>query len=198
MELPHRKPTQTTLMLTAPRLITERLKAQKEHFPVPGRGYQRESRTIPSDVLPAVQAPGRIRARLGEPGGAIPARFPHRAVCRPLQSLPGPPSLSWNTPSRQVHLPGPGNCAKAGYLSQVGGRRAGCWKEAACTARYVAGLWGEGLIRGCFQSLHSSRGPTSAQRGTADEGGHTVFAQLKPRCLSLQNCLQVRTTRNQN
>lgn len=164
MELPHRKPTQTTLMLTAPRLITERLKAQKEHFPVPGRGHQREPSPIPSAVLPAVQAPSRIRARLGEPGGAIPARFPHRAVCRPFRSLPGPPSLSWNTPSRQVHLPGPGNCSKASYLNQVGGRRAGCWKEAACTARYVAVLGGEGHIRDCLQSVFEPRADSCSER----------------------------------
>lgn len=153
MELPHRKATQTTLMLPAPRLITERLNAQKEHFPVPGRRHQRESRTTSSDVLLAVQAPGQIRAGLSEPGGAVPGRFPNRAVSHPLRSLPGPPSLSWNTPSQQVHLPGPGSCAKAGYLSQVGGRRAGCWKEAACTARYVAVFGGEGRIRDCPFSL---------------------------------------------
>ncbi|EDL05944.1 RIKEN cDNA 5430432M24, isoform CRA_d, partial [Mus musculus] len=47
-----------------------------------------------------------------------------------------------------------------------------------------------------LQSLHSSRGPTPAQRGTADGGGHTAFAQPKPHRLSLQDCLQVRTTRN--
>lgn len=152
MELPHRKATQTTLMLTAPRLITERLNAQKERFPVPGRRHQRESCTT-SDVLRAVQAPGRIRARLGEPGGAVPARFPHPAVSHPLRLLPGSPSLSWNAPSWQVHLPGPGSCAKAGYLNQVGGRRAGCWKEAACIARYVAVLGGEGCIRDCPFSL---------------------------------------------
>lgn len=153
MELPHRKATQTTLMLPAPLLVTERLNAQKEHFPVPGRRHQRESRTTSSDVLLAVQAPGQIRAGLGEPGGAVPGRFLNRAVSHPLRSLPGPPSLSWNTPSRQVHLPGPGSCAKTGYLSQVGGRRAGCWKEAACTARYVAVFGGEGRIRDCPFSL---------------------------------------------
>lgn len=97
MELPHRKATQTTLMLPAPRLITERLNAQKNHFPVPGRGHQRESRTTSSDVLPTVQAPAPISARLGEPGGAVQARFPHRASVTHcghcLALLPSPGTL---------------------------------------------------------------------------------------------------------
>lgn len=120
MELPHRKAAQTTVVLTIPRLITERFNVQEGHFLVPGSEHQVESRTTPPKVLPALPAPARIR------GGAVPARILHR----------------------RVHLPGPGNCAN-GYLSQVGGRRAGCWQESSCGARYVAVAGGGGRSRGC-------------------------------------------------
>lgn len=199
MELPHRKAARTALMLTAPRLITERLNVQEEHFPVPGRERQLESRAALPDVLPAVQAPARRRARRGEPWGAAPARFPHAAVSQPLRSLPVPSSLSWNTPGRRVRLPGPGSCANAGYLSQVGGRRAGCWQEAACAARYVAALGSGERSRGyAFRPrVRHRRGPPSAQRGTVEHAGHTAFARFKACRPNLQDLLQMRKSRNQ-
>lgn len=185
MELPHRKATQTTLILTAPRLITERLNVQKEHFPVPGSEGQLESRATLPDVLPAVQAPVRIRARRGEPGGAAAARFPHQAASHPLRSLPGPPSHSSNTPGRRVHLPGPGSCANTGYLSQVGGRRAGCWQEAACAARYVVVVLGSGERgRDC---AFSPRMICCSERNSRSGGTHTASAHLKACRLSLQD-----------
>lgn len=191
MELPHRKATQTTLILTAPRLIMERLNVQEEHFPVPGSEGQLESRATLPDVLPAVQAPVRIRARRGEPGGAAAARFPYQAASHPLRSLPGPPSHSSNTPGRRVHLPGPGSCANTGYLSQVGGRRAGCWQEAACAARYVAVLGSGERGRDCAFSprIRDRRGLSCSERDRPWGGGwvNTASAHLKACRLSLQD-----------
>lgn len=145
-ELPHRKATQTTLILPMPHLITERVNVQEKHIPVPGSEHLLESRTTLSKVLPALQSPAWKRAGLW---GAFQTRFPHLAVSHPLRSGPGPPSLSWNTSDQRVHLPGPGYCANSGYLSQVGGRRGGCLQEAACAARYVAVLGSEGRSRDC-------------------------------------------------
>lgn len=187
MKLPHRKATQSILVLPVPRLTTGRLNVKGEHFPVPGNGHPLASRAMRPDVLPAVQAPARIKTRSGETRAAAPAKLPHPAVSQPLRPLPGPPSLSWNTRGRRVHLPSPGSCgscantANTGYLSLVGGRRTGCRQEAAWVARYVAVLGRGERSRDCGFSprIRNRRGPTSAQRGTADHGGHTAFAHLK-------------------